>query len=384
MSIVEESSRTKIEAKTEDREYSIDDPLFLHSSDHPGLVLVSSPLTGDNYLSWSRSMLIALRAKDKLGFIDGKCRVDSAVASWILNAISKQIVEAFIYTKYYGESNRPLLFQIKRDICSLTQDNLAANVYFIRLKKMWDELTCLRSFPSCTCGACACGAAKAVAAVENEDRLIQFFMGLNENYEHVKSQILIMDPLPSVNKRSLQNVTVESSEQTNAMLARTQGYRKDNTLMGGFKNTPNRREYGKRDDRLCTYCNIYPYWYKDLKKKGKQPVNAATHVSDTPLVDVGQNGHGDWNNKVDISALAEEIMKFIKGKNVMDEQISTNIADFAGEMSQSSHINMYYKNYGYWIVDTGATNHMCSDLQLFDKTNLLLPPKVVHLPDGSL
>lgn len=91
---------------------TIDDLQYLHSLDHPGLVRVSSPLTGDNYLSWSRSMLIALRAKDKLGFIDGKCgkpeseskktlerwkQVDSMVASWILNAISKTIVEAFIY-----------------------------------------------------------------------------------------------------------------------------------------------------------------------------------------------------------------------------------------------------------------------------------------------
>uniref|UniRef100_A0A2C9W101 Uncharacterized protein n=1 Tax=Manihot esculenta TaxID=3983 RepID=A0A2C9W101_MANES len=122
------------------------------------------------------------------------------------------------------------------------------------------------------------------------------------------------------------------------MIARAQVYRKDNTLMGGFKNTPKKQEYGKRDDRLYTYCNMpghtkeicfklqgYPDWYKDLKKKGKQRENATAHVADTPLIDVGQNGHGDWNNKVDISALAGEIMKFMKKKNVLDEQINANI-----------------------------------------------------------
>ena len=111
------------------------DPYFLHSSDHPGMQLVSTPLTGNNYLSWSRSMRIAMGAKLKLGFIDGRIqkpeegtdefdrwiRVDYMVTSWILNSIAKDIVEAFIYTtsakelweeiaERFGESNGPLLY----------------------------------------------------------------------------------------------------------------------------------------------------------------------------------------------------------------------------------------------------------------------------------
>lgn len=43
----------------------------LHSSDHPGMTLVTAPLTGKNFLAWSRSVKIALGAKMKLGLIDG-------------------------------------------------------------------------------------------------------------------------------------------------------------------------------------------------------------------------------------------------------------------------------------------------------------------------
>ncbi|KAL5831374.1 hypothetical protein ACOSQ4_016728 [Xanthoceras sorbifolium] len=46
------------------------DPLALHHSDHPGLVLVSKQLEGNNYGQWSREMRIALSAKNKLGFIN--------------------------------------------------------------------------------------------------------------------------------------------------------------------------------------------------------------------------------------------------------------------------------------------------------------------------
>ena len=46
-------------------------PYYLHHSDNPGFVLVSQPLTGENYPSWSRYMMIALSVKNKTGFIDG-------------------------------------------------------------------------------------------------------------------------------------------------------------------------------------------------------------------------------------------------------------------------------------------------------------------------
>ena len=81
----------------------------------------------------------------KLGFIDGTSakpsvndphseqwiRVDSMVTTWILNSISKDIVEAFMYTKssrnlcldleqQYGECNGPQFYQLQREICSMT------------------------------------------------------------------------------------------------------------------------------------------------------------------------------------------------------------------------------------------------------------------------
>ncbi|KAL6331522.1 hypothetical protein AAG906_011462 [Vitis piasezkii] len=48
-------------------------PYFLHNGDHPSLSLVSLSLagSGSNYHSWRRSMVTALNAKNKLGFIDG-------------------------------------------------------------------------------------------------------------------------------------------------------------------------------------------------------------------------------------------------------------------------------------------------------------------------
>ncbi|KAF7820577.1 UBN2_3 domain-containing protein [Senna tora] len=47
------------------------DPLDLHPSDHTGMQLVTTMLTTSNFMIWSHFMKIALKSKNKLGFVDG-------------------------------------------------------------------------------------------------------------------------------------------------------------------------------------------------------------------------------------------------------------------------------------------------------------------------
>ncbi|MCI55356.1 hypothetical protein A2U01_0076606, partial [Trifolium medium] len=43
----------------------------MHPNDNHALVLVSPLLNGSNYHSWSRSMTVAIRSKNKLHFLNG-------------------------------------------------------------------------------------------------------------------------------------------------------------------------------------------------------------------------------------------------------------------------------------------------------------------------
>ena len=58
-------------------------PYFLSSNENLGNILVTQPLLGmRNYQSWSRAMILALTAKKKIGFINGKIQkpdVDSSL-----------------------------------------------------------------------------------------------------------------------------------------------------------------------------------------------------------------------------------------------------------------------------------------------------------------
>ncbi|VFQ70068.1 unnamed protein product [Cuscuta campestris] len=45
---------------------------------------------------------------------------------------------------------------------------------------------------------CTCGSAQAMVKHEQDQKLIQFLMGLNSEYNTIRGNILVMRPLPSV------------------------------------------------------------------------------------------------------------------------------------------------------------------------------------------
>jgi len=47
-------------------------PYFLHPADGPGVMITAVIFDGINHELWERAMLIALRAKNKVAFIDGR------------------------------------------------------------------------------------------------------------------------------------------------------------------------------------------------------------------------------------------------------------------------------------------------------------------------
>lgn len=68
-------------------------------------------------------------------------------------------------------------------------------MFFSHLKKLWDEYASLVTLRSNNCAT-----AKAYVEHNQHQHLLQFLMGLNDSYGHVRSQILMMNPLPSVNQ----------------------------------------------------------------------------------------------------------------------------------------------------------------------------------------
>ncbi|XP_075075565.1 uncharacterized protein LOC142162756 [Nicotiana tabacum] len=110
-------------------------PLFLQPSDNPSNVIISIQLKGTkNYLVWSKVMVMALRAKRKLGFIDGTCTkcqfteekignlitgivyADNALEVWLdledrFNKINKNFSVLMGLNESHGAIRSQILFQ---------------------------------------------------------------------------------------------------------------------------------------------------------------------------------------------------------------------------------------------------------------------------------
>lgn len=92
-------------------------------------------------------------------------------------------------------------FQLQISISSLVQRQLTLSAYFTKIKGVWDELMNFKPQPIYTCNlACTCGAIKTLMEYQQQKQIMQFLIGLNESYAQTREQILLLNPLPTLNK----------------------------------------------------------------------------------------------------------------------------------------------------------------------------------------
>ena len=268
-------------------------PYFLSHNDNPGVSLVVQHLTKENYSTWSRVVLIALDAKSKTGFIDGSllkpqsmdhplyiawCKCNSIVLAWLFNSVSKDLQPSVVYFKTtredwldlqhrFSQGNRPHIFELRKEICSLAQEDLSINSYYTEFKSLWQELS---NYRTCSCGHQA------------KDCVMSFLMSLNETYITVRGQILLMDPIPSLGKvfsLLLQDEKQRKVGKKNTIESSTLAVKAN-----GSSKSFNKAKSGRPQ---CTHCGVlghvvdkcyklhgYPFGYK-FKNKGSQATSFA-------------------------------------------------------------------------------------------------------------
>ncbi|KAH0695814.1 hypothetical protein KY289_013296 [Solanum tuberosum] len=85
---------------------------YIHPSHYPEINLVSTVFYGRSYGGWRRAVIIALSAKNNLGFIDGSLvvptditlqkswsRCNDMILSWLFSSLSKEIDESILYSQ---------------------------------------------------------------------------------------------------------------------------------------------------------------------------------------------------------------------------------------------------------------------------------------------
>ncbi|XP_071695604.1 uncharacterized protein [Rutidosis leptorrhynchoides] len=161
------------------------DPLYLHPIDTSGASLITQKLKGtENYNVWSCAMKLALRTKNKLGFIDdvynGQFFCKTAESIW------SELKET------YDKVDASVTFNLYQKFNSCSQSGQPLPDYYHNLNAMWRQFDDMIKIDDIV------SANKSFQEHDQFLKLMQFLMGLDDVYVPIRSQILTSDPVPYV------------------------------------------------------------------------------------------------------------------------------------------------------------------------------------------
>ncbi|XP_004515732.1 uncharacterized protein [Cicer arietinum] len=361
------------------------DPFFMHPSDNPGLTLVSPPLNNTNFHSWSRAMLVSLRSKNKTGFVLGTIsrpkdtdrlsmawdRCNTMVMSWITNSLELDIAQSIMWM----DSAVEIWHELKIDIIK--------EIYF-RFQTYKKKFMVLGK------------------GIQRDDYVIRFLKGLNEQYSPVRSQIMLMEPLPTISKvfsmllqqeRQFFSHT-EELKTVAAVSNHSRGFGRGSFLGSGRGSGGCGRGY-----KICTHCNKSGHTVDVCFKKHGYPPNyprsnsGASNNCSSTSPDI-EDAHTSATS--DSSSLDNATQVFtLDQQNALLALIQASTSSSTSTVNQLQHsppinlgnsfshqISNLVSNHS-WIMDTGATDHVCFSANMFQSIKRIQPVSI-KLPNGSL
>uniref|UniRef100_A0A803NB71 Retrotransposon gag domain-containing protein n=1 Tax=Chenopodium quinoa TaxID=63459 RepID=A0A803NB71_CHEQI len=335
-------------------------------------------------------MEIALTSKKKIGFVLGTVlrsayaedvvktdqwdTCNSMVISWIHSCLSDTIKKYVLYVntaretwvqleKRFSMANGSRKYKLNKDLYSLKQNSNTVNVYYTVMSSLWEELDSMNAMPVVTeTTAEMRNLLNAIAKYQEESRLFQFLNGLSDQYSAMRTQLLMMTPLPTVDT-ACSILQQEESQREVLQLPVS-----DN-------------------DAYAMYIG-YPTWHSKYRPgnsvKG-QPRNSEQKWSNNrpppKLAAVAQSGFQGGGNITLTQQQFEQILKLMPSSSAAkgcetDDELDNN---FSG-MVLSCDSEKLTKG---WILDSGATDHMTSDLSSLSNLTAAKNLSRIVLPTGT-
>ncbi|XP_019184865.1 PREDICTED: uncharacterized protein LOC109179842 [Ipomoea nil] len=220
----------------------IENPLYLNINENPSAILVNPPLSGSaNYASWSISMQVALEVKNKWSIVDGSLtpperthvqyapwkRCNLIVCSWILRSVIPSIAQSVMHMdkakdiwndlrRRFSQRDAHRISFLQNNINNLRQGTMSVNDYYTKCRTLWEEMNSLRPLPVCKCEPrCTCDLLDEIRKDREIDQIIRFLQGLNDDYNSLKSGVLVLDPLPEMHKNDREEIAAAAFNYSN-------------------------------------------------------------------------------------------------------------------------------------------------------------------------
>ncbi|XP_058000801.1 uncharacterized protein LOC131179102 [Hevea brasiliensis] len=203
-------------------------------------------------------MRMALQSKNKIKFVDGTLKMPAATDPMF------SVWERYIWKDLKDQFSQGDVYRIsdlQEEIYGFKQGEHSVTDYFTHLKILWDELENIRPIPQCTCATpCICEAFVTVRKYRENDYVIRFLKGLNDQFSNVRSQIMLLESLPSINRvfslvvqqERHMNIGILTEPKVLVNKSNPAGFQRN--VYGRGTDTTNRKFGTQNNNETCTYC----------------------------------------------------------------------------------------------------------------------------------
>lgn len=324
----------------------------------------------------------------------------------------RQIADSVIYSRTtkdlwqeledrFGQSNGTQLYHLQKELNDLVQGSNDIAGYFTKIKSLWDELDALNTSVNCTCD-CQCGGKAKMGKFLQDERLVQFLMGLNDIYAAGKSNILMLSPLPSVNHAY--SLLMQDEKQREIYMnshypGNSATFLATNQNALGQKSRYQESKQ-KKTTLVCSNCKKpghsvgkyyriigFPNDFK-LTKTKKFQGNVKSNVVFMEGAQEQNEAHFGGEGKAQhfIQDQCSQLIQMLQNVKMNQPEgssgdASANAVTCAGNVFKSHHKIIRF-TYQSWLLDSGATQHMCFDSKIFLELSTLKSPIFVDLPNS--
>ena len=270
----------------------------------------------------------------------------------------------------------------------------------------WDQLQNLSPFPTCTCGKCLCNINKRLTDLQVKESVMKFLMGLNDSFSQVRTQVLLMDPIPSLSK--VYSLLIQEETQRTAPNASI--IKVDSTVLAAKLSNDHHstNSSGKGKDRpVCTHCGKTGHTVDKCYKlhgfppgsKFKNKSSMAHQVSSgfLPFASPMHHQNSAFTPEqcqqllalfgASSSSLAvPSQVKQASMANVASSSTSASVPMSGIDLSHSVFSAQVINRRAYdrctWVLDTGATDHFVCSVDLLTSITATMQ-SLVQLPNGE-
>ncbi|XP_021770436.1 uncharacterized protein LOC110734579 [Chenopodium quinoa] len=343
---------------------------YIHPSDANSIQLVSFKFNGDGFTSWKRAMLLMLSPKNKAGFVNGN--------------YTKPVDETSLEHKAWERCN---------DLCDVLEINKGSLARSGR-ESVWDAIDEANPLPYCTCNNYTCNLTKKIFERHQAKMVIQFMMKLSDKFGKIRGNMLMMPTLPKITEayrmfaqeeKHREIAQLSNNPESMAFLAEKRKFRnfqKQNNY-SQFRNFAGEQKIDKPGSRYyCTHCEIPGHSiHRCFKLKGFPP--SFKGFKDKRVAAMSFSETEDMDEQ-----LAKPIT-VAQYNQIMTAFATLNRTDSKAESSKSmvmmvGNICFLSCSDSKWLLDSGATDHICSDIKIFIEYKVASNmTKYITILDGS-